>query len=58
MGLNETFLHPQLDLSAERVVEIQNIEDNHGFRMKANLGPTDDFENLKRLEIIQSLIPR
>lgn len=58
MGLNETFLDPQLNLSAERVVEIQNVEDNHGFGMKTNLSPTDDFEDLKRLEIIQSLIPR
>jgi len=54
MGLYETFLDPQLNLSAERVVEIQNIEDNHGFGMKANLGPTDNFEDLKRLEIIKS----
>jgi hypothetical protein len=49
MGPYEPFFNPRLDQGAERIVEVQNVKENHGFGMKANLCPTDCFKDLRRL---------
>ena len=47
MWLNKSLFDPRLNQGAERVVEIQNVEKDHRFGMKADLRPTNHFENLR-----------